>query len=201
MVIKHVLIVSAGLLLGVSSANALTYKGVEMPDHMTVDGEKLVLNGVGVRTKKIIGFNKNIYVTGLYLKAKSDNAQAIINADETMALRIGIVTSLVTSERFTEATKTGFKESTKGNTAPIEKEIQRFMDTFTDEIDDGDVFNIVYKKGVGVQTYKNGINKPIVTIAGMPIKKALFGIWIGYRTENALQVLTKALLGKSASGQ
>jgi hypothetical protein len=107
----------------------------------------------------------------------------------------------VTSERFTEATETGFNESTKGNTSPIEKEIQRFMDTFKDEIDDGDVFTIVYMKGVGVQTYKNGITKPIVTIPGMPIKKALFGIWLGYRSENALQVLTEALLGKSASGK
>jgi len=197
---KQVLMVLVGVLVGASCAYAVTYKGVEMPDSLTVGGEKLILNGVGERTKRILGFKKNIYVAGLYLKAKNDDSREIVNADDTMALRIKIVTSLVTSERFTEATEAGFKESTKGNTAPIEKEVQVFMNTFSDKINNGDLFEIVYKKGVGVQTFKNGGTDPIVTIEGMPIKKALFGIWLGDRTETAMQLLAKALLGAPASG-
>lgn len=199
--IKRALMAWVVLLVGASWAYAVTYEGVEMPDTMTVGGEELVLNGVGLRTKRIIGFKKNIYVAGLYLKAKSSDAQAIINADETMALRIKIVTSLVTSKRFTEATQTGFEESTKGNTAPIEKQIRLFMHTFSDKINDGDLFEIVYKKGVGVQTFKNGGTEPIVTIPGMAIKSALFGIWLGDRTEPALQVLAKGLLGIPEAGK
>ena len=101
----------------------------------------------------------------------------IINADETMVLRIKIVTSLVTSELFSEHTKTGLR-ITQGNTAPIGKEIDQFLSTFSGEIKDGDLFEIVYAKGIGVQTFKNGGREPIVTIPGMPIKSALFGIWL-----------------------
>jgi len=198
---KQVLMILVGILMGVSCVYAATYKGVAMPDSLSVGGEKLILNGVGVRTKSIVGFKKNIYVAGLYLRAKSDDSQKIVDADDTMALRIKIVTSLVTSERFAEATEAGFKESTKGNTSPIEKEIQIFMNTFSDEINDGDLFEIVYRKGVGVQTFKNGGSDPIVTIEGMPIKKALFGIWLGDRSEKAFQVLAKALLGNLPPGK
>lgn len=192
--LKRVLMICVVMLVGISSAYAVTFEGVDMPDTLTIGGEQLLLNGVGVRTKRII-FLKNIYVAGLYLKAKSSDAAAIINADETMVLRIKIVTSLVTSERFTEATEIGFREATGGNTAPIEKEIKLFLNTFSDKINDGDLFDIVYRKGVGVQTFKNGGTEPIVTIPGMPVKSALFGIWLSDRTETALQVLARGLLG------
>ncbi len=105
--------------------------GVDMPDTLMVGGEQLILNGAGIRVKKFLGMiGKNIYVAGLYLKKKNSDAAQIINADETMVLRIKIVTSLVTSELFSEHTKTGFEESTHGNTAPIGKEIDQFLEHF-----------------------------------------------------------------------
>ena len=187
-------------LASISFSYALTVKGVDLPDTLTVGDETLLLNGAGIRVKKLAGIiKKDIYVAGLYLKNKSGNAQEIIDADETMLLRIKIVSSLLTKERFTEATLTGFAESTKGNTAPIQKEIDLFLNTFAEKIKDGDLFEIVYKKGVGVQTFKNGSANALVTIPGMPIKKALFGIWLGERSEADLQKLGSELLGKPAA--
>ncbi len=182
-----------------SSAYGATVEGVNVPDSMMVGNEKLILNGAGVRVKKLVGFvKKDVYVAGLYLKEKNSDAQQVINADETMALRIKIVTSLVTSERFSEHAKQGFEESTNGNTAPIQKEINQFLNTFSDKIENGDLFEIVYKKGVGVQTFKNGGSEPIVTIVGMPVKSALFGIWLGKRTEVNLQHLADELMDLNA---
>ncbi len=195
--------VTLGLLMvlaTVTFSHALTIKGVDLPDSLTVGDETLVLNGAGVRVKKIAGLiKKDLYVAGLYLKNKSADAQQIVDADETMMLRIQIVSSLLTAERFKEATLTGFAESTKGNTAPIQKEIDLFLNAFSDKIKEGDLFEIVYTKEVGVQVFKNGAKESTVTIPGMPLKKALFGIWLGERSEDALKKLAQALLGEHAA--
>lgn len=178
----------------VTSSFAAVVEGVNMPEKVSVGSEELVLNGAGVRVKKIAFFPKDIYVAGLYLKAKSSDAGKIINADETMALRIKIITSLITSKLFTEHTRDGFKESTNGNTAPIQKEIDQFLNVFSEKIHKGDLFEIIYRKGIGVQVFKNGADHPAVTIAGMPLKSALFGVWLGDRSEENLRILAAHLL-------
>lgn len=183
------------LFVFISPACAVVVEGVELPGTLTIGGETLVLNGAGVRAKKVAFINKSLYVAGLYLKAKSDIPQQIINADETMVLRIKIISSLITSERFNEATEEGFKEATHGNTAPIQKEIEAFLSAFSDKIQNGDQFDIVYTKGLGVQVFKNGGDTSSITVTGMPIKSALFGIWLSERSEKNLQILARQLLG------
>lgn len=192
---KRCLLVVSLVAILVSPSLAVMVEGVDLPETMTVGSETLVLNGAGVRAKKIAFFNKNLYVAGLYLKQKNADAQEIINADETMALRIKIISSLITAERFIEAAEEGFKEATRGHTAPIQKEIDTFLGAFSGKIENGDLFDIVYTKGVGVQVLKNGSDQSAVTITGMPIKSALFGIWLGDRTEKNLQILAARLLG------
>ncbi|MDA8138189.1 MAG: chalcone isomerase family protein [Desulfobacteraceae bacterium] len=193
--LKQLMVAIFAVVLFVSPSLALTVEGVDLPYTMSVGSELLLLNGAGVRAKKIAFVNKNVYVAGLYLKAKSSDAQKIIQADEPMALRIQIISSLITSERFIEATKEGFQESTKGNTAPIQKEIDTFIKVFSDEIKKGDLFEIVYTPGIGIQVFKNDSKTSPVAIKGLPIKTALFGIWLGERTEKNLQILAKQLLG------
>jgi hypothetical protein len=50
--------------------------GVTLPDSYTVDGQRLVLNGMGLRTLTI--FNVKVYVAGLYLPRQSHDAQQIL---------------------------------------------------------------------------------------------------------------------------
>ncbi len=176
-----------------SMAFAVKVHGVDMPDTIKVGNETLVLNGAGVREIYVVGLD--VYVAGLYLKKRTSDAQEIINANETMALKIKIVTELVTSKMFQKATMEGFVEATGGNIEPIKKEIDIFLSAFSDEIHKGDVFDIQYVKDVGVKVFKNGNPEPKVIVVGMPIKKALFGIWLAHRSEKHLQVLAKHLLG------
>ena len=82
--------------------SASTYKsieGVEFKDEITIGKEKLVLNGLGLREK----YWFDLYVAGLYLKNKSTNATEIINNNETKVLRIKMISSMVTSEKFIAA--------------------------------------------------------------------------------------------------
>lgn len=192
--VKKLITMLAVLLVMAPMAGAVEVHGVIMPDKLTVAGETLVLNGAGLREKYFVGVD--VYVAGLYLKEPSTDADAITSADETMALRIEIVTGLMDSEKFTEATITGFEESTDGNTEPIQEETDLFLTAFAGEINKGDVFDIQYIKGVGTKVFKNGRDEPEVVVPGYKVKKALFGIWLADRTEKHLQVLAKDLLGK-----
>jgi hypothetical protein len=64
-----------GVLLA-SHAMAATLDGVTLPDRYPVEGQSLVLNGIGVRTLTI--FSVKVYVAGLYLQQESHNAPQIL---------------------------------------------------------------------------------------------------------------------------
>jgi len=167
----------------------LTINGVTLPANMKAGDETLVLNGGGIRKKLFF----KLYVGGLYLRAKNSDARTIINADEPMAVKLQITSGMISSDNMSEAIMEGFEKSTKNNIAPLKAKIDKFIDTFKkSEIVEGNVFDIVYVPGVGVQSYKNG--KLQSTIDGMDFKKALFGIWLG--DDPADEDLKEAMLGK-----
>jgi chalcone isomerase-like protein len=58
------------------TARAATLAGVDVPDTLQIDGYKLVLNGLGLRTLTFL--KVKIYVAALYLPKKTANAQAIL---------------------------------------------------------------------------------------------------------------------------
>ncbi len=175
--------------LGVSEeAHAMKIAGITMPDSFTAGDTPLVLNGAGVRTK----FAINIYAGGLYLKAKSSDAGAVIGADEPMSIRLHIVSGLITPKDFEEATRDGFDRSTGGKLAPIKDRMEKFIAVFREGIAKGDAYDIVYLPGKGISVYKNGGLK--TTAAGLDFKRALFGIWLGPRAANPK--LRKGMLGQ-----
>jgi hypothetical protein len=170
-------------------ADAREIEGVQVPDTMSAGDQTLVLNGAGVRTKYLM----DLYVGGLYLKQKSQDAKAIIAADEPMAIRLDIISGLITSEKMTKTTEEGFVASTGGNTAPIQAEIDSFIALFKDGIKKGDVYELLSLPGKGVESYKNG--KLVATVPGLEFKKALFGIWLCNKS------LVNASLKKGMLGQ
>lgn len=135
-------------------------------------GHNMMLNGAGTRTK----FFMDMYVAALYLKSPTKDAQAVVDADEPMAIRLYIVSSMINSERMSDATRDGFVRSTQGNTAPIEDEIDDMIEAFADAVEDGDVFDLVYLPEEGVTVYRNGVEK--TNVEGLEFKQALFGIWL-----------------------
>ncbi len=158
--------------------------GVQIPDTLQ---NGLVLNGAGVRSKWFF----DLYVGGLYLKNKSSSALHVIDSDEAMAIRLHIISSLITSKKMQDATMEGFENSTNKNIEPIKTQIDKFIAVFKDEIKDGDVYDFIYEPKTGVKIYKN--SKFITTIKGLEFKKALFGIWLCDKP--AQKSLKKKMLG------
>ena len=186
---KKILILLA-IVFTANTAAAQTQVGaVTLPNSVNFGGEDLALNGAGIRKK---AFVLKLYSGGLYLQDKSSNAKSIINADETMAIKLHITSSFVSSEAMSDAVREGFDASLDGNTSSLSSEIEKFIGFFSDEIVENNVFDITYQKGKGVVAYKNG--KELGTISGMAFKKALFGIWLG--DDPADSKLKKAMLGK-----
>ena len=98
---KKLLFLFSAILIITSTGYAKEIAGADMPDSITAGNEVLVLNGAGIRTKFFI----KAYVGGLYLKQKSGDTGAIINADETMAIKLHIISKMITSKRMEESTR------------------------------------------------------------------------------------------------
>ena len=160
-----------------------------IPDTLSVGGKQLVLNGAGTRTKFII----SVYNMGLYLPKKSNNAQQIMAANEPQAIRLRILSGFASKEKMKHALLTGFKNSTGGKTAPIQREIDQLLSSaFSSNVNKGDVFEMAYTPAGGTKVSKNG--KGLTVVKGLPFKKALMGIWLSNRP--AQGSLKNQLLGK-----
>ena len=187
---KNLILIFAILISSVNFVYAQkTVGGVTLQKKLKVGETYLTLNGAGVREK----FFMDMYACGLYLKETSNNATTIINNDESAAIKIHIISSLITSKKMTDAVEEGFKNATGGKTAVLRKEIDQFKAVFTkEEIQKEDVYDIVYVSGKGTIIFKNGKIQPI--IKGLAFKQALFGIWLCDKPAD--KDLKEALLGK-----
>lgn len=171
-----------------SSAFAdISVSGVNIPSMKMFAGKSLMLNGAGTREK----FWMDMYVGALFVSKKNRDAQSIIHADEPMAMELTIVSSLISSDKMSDAVEEGFEKSSKGNTSSLRSRIDQFKGFFKEKIKKGDVFTMIYETGKGLTVLRNG-NKS-GTIPGLDFKKGLFGIWLC--DEPADKDLKKALLG------
>jgi len=162
--------------------------GITFSDSYTAGKDKLVLNGGGTREK----YWMDMYVAGLYLTAKNKDAASIVSANSSMAIRICIVSGMITSEKMTQAVDEGFKKSTGGKEASVKTQITEFKKAFTEPIKVSDVFDIVYT-AEKISITKNGTLKG--EIEGLDFKKAVFGIWLG--EEPADSGLKEGMLGET----
>ena len=184
---KAILVLLIFLYFGSANSHALEIADVNIPGNIKAGNTGLVLNGAGIRTK----FFLKLYVGGLYLKNPNNDPQEIINTDEEMAIKLHIISSMITSEKMENAVNEGFENSTNGNIEPIKEEIENFISVFKQEIKEDDVYDLIYLPDKGVDIYKNG--GFFSNIKGLEFKKALFGIWLC--NEPAQKSLKKSLLG------
>ena len=185
---KKIFALLAGFVFSTSAA-AVEIEGVNMPDLFPKLDSKLVLKGAGVRNK----FFMDLYVAGLYVENTDRTAEEIMAADEPMAIRLSIMSSLISSEKMTEATKDGFYKSTGGKLGAIEAPMNSFIEAFSEEIFKGDVYDIIYMPESGVTVYKKGDQKSVAK--GLNFKSALFGIWIS--KDPVQEDLRNGMLGKA----
>lgn len=132
-----------------------------------------------------------MFVGALYLPAKSRNAEAILESKNPIAVKLHIVSSLISSKRLVEAIDDGFQKSMQGNTADIENEINEFKAFFQEKVSKNDVFDFVHEPGLGLAVYKN--DHKIGHVDSEDFRVAFFGIWLSETP--AMPEMKEAMLG------
>ncbi|WP_108867266.1 chalcone isomerase family protein [Aquimarina aquimarini] len=183
---NNILIVIA--LISLSSLTAQIRVGnAILPYEENFEGTELKLNGAGMRQVLWI----DMYAGGLYMSKRRKDPKEILEVDETMAIKLNIVSGFVTQKKMIKAVKDGFTKSTYGNTDALDERITKFIKFFSEPIVKNDIFDIVYVKDKGVVAFKNG--KELGVIEGRDFKYALFKIWLGDKP--ASEGIKKGMLG------
>ena len=164
-----------------------TINANETPQFIEYQNNKLVLNGQGTR----VVFFMKVYQGSLYLKAKSSDAEQIVNDNVPMAIRIDVTSEMVTADAMKKALSDGLEKSTNNDTGPISNEIEQLSLSFNSAVSSGDFYEFIYIPEIGTHVLKN--NKLVEIIPGLKFKKAFFGIFL---SENPIQKnLKNAMLG------
>jgi hypothetical protein len=180
---RKTLSLALATLLGAATLTAATLSGVTLPDTAKVGDKTLVLNGLGIRSKMMF----KVYVAGLYLEQKTNDGNAIVNADAPKRIVLHFVRS-VSNEQIKEAIVDGFDAAAK---ASLKSQIDQFTGAFESYVE-GDEMTMTYVPNTGTVLTVKGKDK--LTIPGFPFAKALFGIWLGANPPSAS--LKDGLLGK-----
>lgn len=169
--IKPTLALCAGLLLSLP-ALAVTYEDVEVPDSVTLAGQSVPLNGVGLREVAWV----NVYVGALYLPEKATTPEQALAQDGPQRIAMYFVHD-AGAEDIVDAWIEGFRNN---NSAEVMKAIAERMTTFNGyfgDIVEGDVVFLDYLPGQGTQVSINDTVKGV--IAGQDFNDALLKIWLG----------------------
>lgn len=119
------LVLAAFVLMPLSATDAAVLDGVAMPDNRVVNGTRMALNGIGLRTYSLLGIP--IYVAGLYLERRSDNSDGILHSSETKLLEIHFVRDVGTQDA-QQAWRTGFANNCQPPACHIDpSDIERFV--------------------------------------------------------------------------
>ena len=177
----------SALLVAVSPVNAAKVAGITLDDSISVADQSLSLNGAGIRKKLFI----KLYVGSLYTVSGDGSATDIVTADEPMAIRLNMISDLLTRKKMVGALNDGFKKSTGNNTAPIQAGIDQLISVMPETIATGTQMTLAYEPGVG--THLMDGDTSLSVIPGLAFKEALFGIWLSEKP--AQSSLKKAMLG------
>lgn len=154
---------------------------------LQIEDNVLLLNGSGIRSK----FFFDLYVAGLYLEKTSSDANRILSEDTPIAIRMFVLSDLITSDKLIKGTREGFNKSTQNKPEAFQNEIDSLLSAFQDAIKPDDIFDIAYLPNKGVKVFKNGLMIKEIS-SGSNFRNVLFGIWLG--KDPAQESLKEALL-------
>jgi hypothetical protein len=171
---KFPLLVYTVLFLISSVYGQVVTEGVSFDESFKVGNKNLVLNGTGVREKHRI----DLYVAGLYIPKVTNDAATIVKANETAAMKIVIVSKMITKSKMDESIREGFQKSTQGNSTAFQDRIDKFVKALSEDIGKGAIYMLVYDaEKETLNVYKD--NQLKTEIKGLDFKIAVFGIWLG----------------------
>lgn len=167
-VIAALMALAMGTPIGLSGELA----GVDLAEQVTVDGETLVLNGMGLRKKLWI----EVYVAGLYLGQKTTDAAAAVGSDDAKKIVMHFLTDRATKKKMDAAWFEGFERNSPDDYADLEDRVKEFVDLFGD-LSKGDVIELNIVPGTGTVAFFNGSKQGV--IEGDDFAAALLRVWLG----------------------
>jgi hypothetical protein len=182
-----------GLLLAASALAQVTVSGVKFDDTTEVRGNKMQLNGAGIRYKAIF----KVYAAGLYLPKKGGTTQEVLAMPGAKRLNITMLREIDSSELgklFSRGMEDNMEKAAFSKLIPG---VMRMSQIFSDhkKLNAGDTFAIDWVPGTGTVITVKGVPQ------GEPFKEpeffnALLRIWLG--PSPADWKLKDALLGRPA---
>ena len=180
-------ILAAIVALAPASARAAACEGVTLSDTVQIDGHPLVLNGMGVREATV--FNVNVYVAGLYLEARSTDANAILDAESRKFLTLQFVRNVSRTD-IVNTYSESFPRNAGPRMAALQDRFRQFLAMLSD-VRSGQAMRYTYVPGNGLQVALD--NQIRGTIPGADFARVFFSIWLGPNPPNA--GLKSGLLG------
>ena len=169
------------------SVQAATVAGVNVPETVTLAGQKLVLNGAGLTKKGIV----KVYVAALYLPSKTDNAEAALA--QSGAAKITMTLMRDVDRQLSGPLSDGFvNNNTPDDVTTFKARLDRFSALLVG-IKAGQLIEIDFAPGVGTTVTIAG--KARGTIEGNDFAKATLRIWLGPKPPS--DALKAGMLGKS----
>ena len=166
--------------------DAASVAGVTLPDTATVGSTRLVLNGLGLRTKFVV----KVYVAGLYLVQKSSDAGAILKSDDPKRIVMHFLHG-VSKNQIADAFQESFRDNAPEASQKLKPEIDRLLGAL-EPLKEQDEMVFTYISGTGTILAIKGQDK--LTIAGPEFGQMLLAVWLGPKPPNA--GLKKGLLGQ-----
>jgi hypothetical protein len=115
---------AAASFVAFSSAHAASLDDVSMPDAREVNGVRMQLNGIGLRTFSLLGIR--IYVAGLYLEHRSKSPDEILGSPSMKLLEIHFLRD-VDAEQGRRAWQESFDQVCKAPCYLDPHDTQRFL--------------------------------------------------------------------------
>lgn len=172
-----------------ASAQTMDAGGAKFETTTEVAGQKLVLNGVGVRYRAVF----KVYGAGLYLKAKADTPEAVIKMDGAKRVMLKLLRDVDGKDlgkAFTDGMEKNLVAEERARTI---NGIFKFGQIFQDikKAPTGTVINVDWIPNTGAQVFFDG--KAVGDVIKEPeFYYALLRIWLGDKPAD--KDLKKALL-------
>lgn len=164
------LILAAALALAAVTASAKDVAGAKIEDTVTVNNQKLVLNGAGLRKKFVV----KVYVGALYLPSKQTDAASIIAADTPRRMVMHFLYD-VDKGKMSEAWSEGLVNTP--NASPEVKTAFKTLSSWMEDVKDGQRIVLTYVPGIGTTVEVAGKNKG--TLGGKATADAILNTWVG----------------------
>ena len=189
--IMAALVAAASLAGGAAQAQAVEVANVKYEPTLDLAGQKLVLNGAGIRYKFVV----KVYTAGLYLTTKASTTPEVLAAHGPKRIHIQMLRDIDGNELGKLFTKGMEANAPRDEFVKSINGVLKLSEVFASrsKLSSGDSFSVDFVPGVGSMLSLNG--KPVLA---EPIKEpefftALLRIWLGDKPAD--DSLKEALLG------